>query len=349
MRSISSCQSKTARESAIASWFHDGTTQRILMRLNTLTMLIHQATIMRSILSGLVAATFTPFLPNEEVNLAAIPKMAELLYRNKVSGAFICGTTGEGFSLTEDERRRLAEAWKDANSGRMKLVVHVGHLSLPVSMALARHAQDVGADAIATIAPCFYKPRCADELVEWCRHVAAAAPDLPFYYYHMPAMTGISITAGEFLAAADGRIPSLAGIKFTHENLEDYEKARSFAGGKYDVLFGRDEILLSGLKLGATGAVGSTYNFATPLYSRILHALHSNDMKSAGDSQTNAQDFIKVMTEFGGLPAGKAMMKLIGLDCGPVRLPLRSLNAQQEEGLRERLHSLGFFEYASVA
>lgn len=304
---------------------------------------------MRSNLSGLVAATFTPLLPSTEINLEPIPKMAELLVRNGVSGAFIGGTTGEGFSLTEEERRRLAETWKEAISGRMKLIVHVGHLSLPVCCALAGHAQTVGADAIATIAPCFYKPPGVAELVEWCRQIAAAAPDLPFYYYHMPAMTGIGITAVEFLTAADGRIPSLAGIKFTHENLKDYEMARSFAGGKYDILFGRDEILLSGLNLGATGAVGSTYNFAAPLFGRILQALHSKDMKSAGNNQANAQAFIDVMAEFGGLPAGKAIMKLIGFDCGPVRLPLRNLSVHDEDELCKRLRALGFFEYASVA
>jgi N-acetylneuraminate lyase len=183
----------------------------------------------------------------------------------------------------------------------------------------------------------------------WCRHVAAAAPALPFYYYHMPAMTGINITATQFLTSADGQIPTLAGIKFTHEDLKDFEKARHFAGGRYDILFGRDEILLSGLKLGATGAVGSTYNFAAPLYLRIMDAYSSNNLEFASDSQSSAQAFIDVMASFGGLAAGKAMMKCIGLDCGPVRLPLRNLNASQETAFVAKLRALGFFDYACVA
>ena len=304
---------------------------------------------MPSILSGLIAATFTPFLPEGELNLTIIPQMADLLVRNGVSGAFICGTTGEGFSMTNDERRRTAEAWRTATPPGLKLIVHVGHLSLPESYALAQHAQTIGADAIATIAPCFFKPAGPQELVAWCQRVAASAPTLPFYYYHMPSMTGIDISAAEFLACADGKIPTLAGIKFTHEDLDDYEAARRFAGGRYDVLFGRDEILLSGLNLGATGAVGSTYNFAAPLYSRIMRALHSRDLTSARHDQANAQAFIDVMASFGGLPAGKAMMKLIGMDCGPVRLPLRNLTPAQEADLHNRLRALGFFDYASVA
>lgn len=301
---------------------------------------------MPSILTGLIAATFTPFLPDEELNLAIIPQMADLLVRNGVSGAFICGTTGEGFSLTNDERRRTAEAWRAATPPGLKLIVHVGHLSLPESCALARHAQAIGADAIATIAPCFFKPPGPQELVAWCRRVAAAAPALPFYYYHMPAMTGIGISAAEFLACADGRIPSLAGIKFTHEDLDDYEAARQFAGGRYDILFGRDEILLSGLNLGATGAVGSTYNFAAPLYSRIMRALHSNDLTSARHNQANSQAFIDIMNRYGGLAAGKSIMKLIGVDCGPVRLPLAALTPEQEKNFHAELKAIGFLDYA---
>jgi N-acetylneuraminate lyase len=80
-----------------------------------------------------------------------------------------------------------------------------------------------------------------------------------------------------------------------------------------------------------------------------MRALHSSDLTSARRDQENSQAFIDVMAHFGGLPAGKAMMKLIGLDCGPVRLPLRNLSAGQEAGLRDALNTLGFFDYASVA
>jgi len=330
-------------------WSNNGTTAPNLRRAGSGLIFRHSSMTMTSILSGLVAATFTPFLPDGELNLAVIPRMADLLARNGVSGAFVCGTTGEGFSLSNDERVRMAEAWRAAAPSGLKLIVHVGHLSLPESCGLARHAQEIGADAIASIAPCFFKPAGPQELVAWCRRVAAAAPALPFYYYHMPAMTGIDISASEFLTHADGHIPSLAGVKFTHEDLDDYESARKFAGGRYDILFGRDEILLSGLRLGATGAVGSTYNFAAPLYSRILRAMQANDLTSAGHDQASSQAFIDVMSSFGGLSAGKAMMKLIGVDCGPVRLPLRSLDPAHEAALRERLKNLGFFDYSSVA
>jgi N-acetylneuraminate lyase len=298
-------------------------------------------------LSGLIAAPFTPFFSNEELNLAVVPRLAALLTRNGVTGAFICGTTGEGFSMTSDERRRTAEAWRAATPSGLKLIVHVGHLSLGESCALARHAQKIGVDAIATIAPSFFKPAGPAELVAWCRDVAAAAPDVPFYYYHMPSMTGLSITATEFLREAEGRIPTLTGVKFTYEDLDDYRAASAFGGGRYTILFGRDEILLQGLQLGAPGAVGSTYNYAAPLYQRVLQAFAAGDLTAAAREQTKSHRFIDVMNGAGGLPAGKVIMRLIGVDCGPVRLPLRNLTVVQEQKLRVALEAVGFFEFAS--
>ena len=297
-------------------------------------------------LSGLIAAPFTPFRPDGELALDIIPAQAALLHKNEVSAAFVCGTTGEGSSLTTEERMEVATAWKKSAPSDLKLAVHVGHLSLGDSRALARHAQEIGANAIAAIAPSFFKPASATELVAWCGEVARTAPSLPFYYYHMPAMTGVKISAREFVDAAHGRIPSLAGVKFTHEDLEDYAQARAAAGGRYDILFGRDEILLSGLELGAPGAVGSTYNYAAPLYRRIMRAFASGDMAAAHQDQNRAQQFIDIMNRVGGLAAGKSIMKLVGIDCGPVRLPLTRLSPTQEKAFHDDLKAIGFLDYA---
>jgi N-acetylneuraminate lyase len=299
-------------------------------------------------LSGLIAAPHTPFRPNGTVALDVIPPQARLLAHNGVSGAFVCGTTGEGASLTSAERRQVAETWAAAKPAGLSLIVHVGHSSLGEACAFARHAQEIGADAIATIAPSFFKPPSVAELVAWCAQVAAAAPTLPFYYYHMPAMTGVTFPAADFLSAAGDRIPNLAGVKFTHENLMDFGRSTELHGGKYNLLFGRDEILLPGLALGAQGAVGSTYNFAAPLYLRIIEAFNRGDLAGARRDQSRAMEFIRVLDRHGGLAAGKSVMKLIGVDCGPVRLPLRALTERDEASLRDGLEQVGFFEYAST-
>lgn len=298
-------------------------------------------------LTGLIAAPHTAFRADGELALDAIALQARLLAHNRVNGAFVCGTTGEGASLTGEERRRVVEAWAAAKPPALALIVHVGHSSVGEACALARHAQDSGADAIATIAPSFFRPATANDLVTWCAKVAAAAPRLPFYYYHMPGMTGVTIPAEDFLRAAEARIPTLAGVKFTHENLMDFSRASALGDGKHTMLFGRDEILLSALALGARGAVGSTYNFAAPLYHRIIAAFERGDLEAARRDQARAMEFIDVLGRHGGLAAGKSAMKLIGVDCGPVRTPLRPLTDRDEQSLRDELQRCGFFEYCS--
>ncbi len=302
---------------------------------------------MKHTLTGLIAAPHTPFHADGTLNAPAIAHQARLLARNGVSGAFICGTTGEGASLTGDERRQVVEAWVAAKPASLAVIVHVGHLSAGEACAFARHAEQTGADAIATLSPSFFKPGSVNELVSWCAQVAAAAPKLPFYYYHMPAMTGVTISAADFLHVAKDRIPTLVGVKFTHENLMDFARSGEVDGGRFTMLFGRDEILLGGLSLGAKGAVGSTYNFAAPLYLRIIEAFKRGDLTAARADQLRAMDFIAVLERHGGLAAGKTVMKLIGLDCGPVRLPLRALSDHDEQSLRDGLQKIGFFDYAS--
>ncbi len=298
-------------------------------------------------LPGLVAAPFTPFRADGELALDVVPVQARALVANGVIAAFVCGTTGEGSSMTNDERERVTEAWVAARPAGLKVIAHVGHLSVGDSRALARHAQDVGADAIAAVAPSFFKPTGVSELVAWCAQVAAAAPKLPFFYYHIPSMTNVTIPTSAFLAEARAKIPTLAGIKFTHDDLDDFRATHAIGGSEYQVMFGRDELLLTALAAGATGAVGSTYNYAAPVYHRMMRAHAAADHPTAEREQARACAMIDIMVRFGGQPAGKVIMKLIGIDCGPVRLPMRALGAAEESALRAALEAQGFFEFAS--
>lgn len=294
-------------------------------------------------LRGLVAAPFTPLQPDGAPNLSAIGGYASHLARQGVGAAFVCGTTGEGASLSTPERQAIAARWQADKPAGLRVIVHVGHNSLTESRTLAQHAETIGADAIATLAPGFFRAATVDLLVDWCAEVAAAAPSCPFYFYHMPAMTGVNFAMAEFLPRAVQRIPSFGGIKFTHENLHDYAQTLAAAGDDHPILFGRDEILLGALALGASGAVGSTYNYMAPVFHRLIAAFSAGRREEARRHQLEAQRFIQIMAAHGGLSAGKAIMGLIGLDCGPMRLPLATLNDRQVAALRADLEAAGFF------
>jgi N-acetylneuraminate lyase len=297
---------------------------------------------------GLVAAPFTPFHADGSLNLDVIPAYARFLRDNGVGAAFVCGTTGEGLSLTLEERLRIAERWVGCADDRLRVIVHVGHTCLADARTLTAHAAKIGASAVSALTPCFFKPRNNAEVVNWCEAVASAAPMLPFYYYNIPSMTGIDYPVVDFLAQAQSRIPSLVGVKYTHENLPDYKACVAFAQGRYDILFGRDELLLEGTDAGALGAVGSTYNYAAPLYLRLLAARAAGRATEARTLQDTAIKMIAICNAIGvtHLAASKALMAMLGIDCGPVRLPLAQPEATQLATLRTRLNEIGFFDFA---
>jgi N-acetylneuraminate lyase len=295
---------------------------------------------------GLIAATFTAFRDDGGLDLPKVEEQARALSGSGLTGVFVCGTTGEGASLSTEERTLLAERWHEAAGGELEVIVHVGHTSLTEARSLAEHAERTGADGIAAVAPYYHRPRDVEQLVGFCAGVAAAAAHTPFYYYHIPSMTGVVLSMAEFLTAARGRIPTLAGIKFTHEDLADYGRCLDAAGDKYELFFGRDEMLLAALGLGARSAVGSTYNFAAPLYREIVGAFDQGDLGASREAQSLARNAISVAEDHGGLPAFKAMTRWFGPDCGPCRPPLRTLGPDRTRRLREELEGLGFFARA---
>ena len=287
-------------------------------------------------LTGLIAAAFTAFEEDGTLNLEPIAAHAALLARNGVSGVFVCGTTGEGVSMTTDERMRSLERWH-AMRGALKVIAHVGHNSIGDARALATHAEKLGVDTLSTVGPSLLRPAAIEDLIDWCASVASAAPSTPYYYYHIPVLTGLRFDMHRFLQLASKRIPTFAGLKFTDENLMEFSRCVDFEGGRFNMLWGRDEILLAGLTAGAHGAIGSTYNYSAPVYRRVIDAFERGDVVAAANQMRLARDSVQVLVEFGGLPAGKAMLGLCGVDCGTVRLPLRTLSRERIEALRTAL------------
>jgi N-acetylneuraminate lyase len=146
---------------------------------------------------------------------------------------------------------------------------------------------------------------------------------------------------GEFLHEARFRIPNLRGLKFSHDDLVELQGCVNVDNQAFDVLFGCDEALLAGLCLGVRGAVGGTYNFAIPHFQSLIRAFEAGDLPRARAVQFQAMRMIQTLCEYEFLPASKAVMAMVGVDCGPVRRPLRNLEPPQVAALAERLATLG--------
>jgi N-acetylneuraminate lyase len=131
--------------------------------------------------------------------------------------------------------------------------------------------------------------------------------------------------------------------------VHEYQQCLEFSKGRRDLLFGVDEMLLSGLAVGAGGAIGSTYNFAAPLYQRLWAAFARGDLEEARTCQARSVELVRVICRYRDLAALKGIMKLIGLDCGPCRLPLVTLTARELPDLEKDLRAIGFFEWGCQA
>jgi N-acetylneuraminate lyase len=303
---------------------------------------------MNSRLKGLIAATYTPLHADGSLNLSVIPAYVDFLISRGVRGLYVCGSTGEGISLTGAERRQLAQAFVEANAGRVPVIVQVGHNSLEEARSLAEHAAQIGADVVSATCPFYFKPSSVDLLIDSMAHVAAGAADLPFYYYHIPMMTGVQLNMVRFLESAGDRIPSLVGLKYTATTVHEFQSCLMAAGGRYDMLWGCDEMLLSALVVGAEGAVGSTYNIAAPIYTHIIDAFQHGDLQSAREWQARSVAFIETMCRYPFHSATKCVLTHLGFEFGNCRLPQPAMTDQQQTAMLGDLEALGFFNWIST-
>jgi N-acetylneuraminate lyase len=298
-------------------------------------------------INGLVAAPFTPMKENGQVDIDRIYEMVPVLVNNGIKGIFICGSTGEGPSLTTTERQLATEAFIKAASGKLKTFVHVGHNSLTSAALLAADAQQVGADYISATLPTYFKIQTIELLIDSLAMIAAGAPELPLFYYNIPALTGIHLDMVSFLEQAATRLPSLAGIKYTAPFIHDFQACMHAGNEKYELLYGTDEMLLSALATGSQGFIGSTYNFAAPLYHTLIEAFQQGNLQKAQSCQFSSIEMVRIIVQYGGLRAQKAMMKLIGIDCGNVRLPLKPFEKTEYISLEKDLSTIGFFDWCT--
>ena len=297
----------------------------------------------------ILPAVFTPMYDDGSVYYTRI----EALYQRSVStgfkGVFLNGTTGECMSLSTTEREQIVETWmackkKDQNKD-FKIFAHVGSSNLLEAAAMADHAQAQKVDGIAMVPTFYFRPKTLSDLIDQCKYVASAAPEVPFYYYNIPSMTGVNFPLISFIEAASREIPTFAGLKNSFNDLVDYQKCIHFAKEDYAMYWGTDEVFMMVYAAGNRHYVGSTYNFMGDIYFRMLDAWYACNFERLTTLQSEATNIYNILNDYNSLIAGKEIMRYVGVDCGPVRKPLKNLKAAESTALLERLKKTSFFEY----
>merc|ERR1712166_1688595 len=278
---------------------------------------------------GHVSAAFTPVDKDGELDFTNLDKMAARLHEWGVPNVMVGGTTGESVSFSTEERIRVIEAWaKVVDKHQLNLYVHVGMNSVQEAKKLAATSATLGAKGIFAMPPEYFRPGTPDQLVDAMAVVASGAPDLPFWYYHFPVMTNVNVDMWDFVQAADksAKIPNLMGVKYT-------------------VMIGRDEILTAALAGGVADAdVGSTVNFITynvevrPLFDSLDKA----DILKAEALQRKTVDVINAWSSIcPGYNTQKSILKVTGIDFGPLRAPQENMPHAMEMQLGTALAKLG--------
>ncbi|MGI9242151.1 MAG: dihydrodipicolinate synthase family protein [Verrucomicrobiales bacterium] len=298
---------------------------------------------------GLIPAVFTPLDPQGELNLELVPKIVDHLCDQGVRAIFALGSSGEGPSLTISERKAVAEAYITAARGKVRVILHVGHNCVREAAGLASHGAEFGADVISAVSPSYFRPQSVQDLGRSLSDIASAAPDTPFFFYHLPGVTGVDFDVVEMTEHLAERIPTLKGIKFSKPDLAEFRTCLDHLPQHVDVLWGCDEMFLSALAAGAQGAVGTTFNYMAPLFHKIMERFETGDLAEAQELQGIAVEIIRLVIKHCGRGGLKALSKFLDLDCGPHRPPLADPPAAKLVVLHEALERIGYFNWAPVA
>jgi len=299
-------------------------------------------------IEGLLAAPFSALDDEGNLNLDVIDKYSKFLMKNGIRGVFVNGTSGEGYSLTVEERIATAERWIEVSPKNFKVLIQIGHTSLKAARKMAAHAQEIGAFGIGSMAPIFFKPSSVEELSNYIEKEASAAPNIPYYYYHFPQISGANFPMIELLSLVKDKIENFKGIKFSLPDLGDFENCIEFEDGRFDILYCQDQTLLSALILGARGSIGSTYNYAAPLTLRIMEDYFTGNMEEASSLANKSLKMVEVLENTGSYFAGaKELMRIAGINLGAVRAPLNTISKDKLALIVPELEKLEIIEYLS--
>ncbi len=285
---------------------------------------------------GAWPALITPFTADDQVNIPVLRRLVDYLIDQGSGGLYVCGSTGEGIYMTVAERKQTLAAVVEQVNRRIPVIAHVGAIVAPDAVALARHAQEVGADGVASIIPPLYGTVAST--VDYFTAIGAAAPDLPLLTY----IFGGPADAVALMQALKG-IPTLAGSKYTGPNMFEFRRIVEMAPDDHWTVFsGMDEQAVFGAMFGASGNIGSTLNYMARLYCQIQEAVKAGDLARGVELQLIANKVTGVMIESSFMGSLKVVMTYLGFDCGATRLPNRTLNADQQRVLLSKLHALDF-------
>jgi 4-hydroxy-tetrahydrodipicolinate synthase len=280
-------------------------------------------------LQGVITALVTPFTAEGIVDREALREVVNFQLARKISGLFVCGTTGLGPAMAADQRKKVSETVTQVTGKRVPVIIQVGAADPQTSLELANHAEKVGADAIASLTPFYYKPG-EDAMIEYFNRLSESTR-LPIFVYNIPRLTGNNIDANLLLKLS--KIPNIVGVKDSSQDFIQLVDYLAVLPRGFNILVGTDSFLFSALFAGAHGGISALANAFPELMVDIYNSfVHREAERGAGlQRQVHALRSLVIKPPVAPL---LELLRLRGLKSGHVKLPLRSMTLQEVEELR---------------
>lgn len=274
---------------------------------------------------GIYTALLTPFDKNDNINHAELEKLIMHNLKMGVKGFYVCGSTGEAFMLSTEERKEVMKIVKET-APDATLIAHIGSIDEREALELALYAEELGYNAISSVTPFYYK-FSFEEIKNYYLRLANAT-SLPMLVYYIPAFSGVNMGVGEISQFLNNE--KFLGVKFTSNDFFTLEQCKTNFPNKI-VFNGYDEMFLSGLSMGADGGIGSTYNFLADKYVEIQKLFNENKITEAQELQRLVNRIIVILCNIGVIQAEKEVLNQLGLDFGKCRKPFGEVTNEQKE------------------
>jgi N-acetylneuraminate lyase len=293
---------------------------------------------------GAIPALITPFTEEGNIMEDALKELIDFHLEGGLDAFYICGSTGEGMIMDPERRMHIAEIVVNYVAGRVPVIVHVGTADTETAIALARHADKIGADCISSVPPYYYK--MSREYIKEYYAAVASSTQLPFLVYNIPMLTGFSISSEFMIEMAN--IKNVIGLKFTDTNLEEFRAIKAYENGRIKAFMGYDAIFLSALVMGADGGIGSYYNIMPRAFADVYDSFIEGKHEQAKEIMWQIARYILIVKKYlnpANQPALKVILKEIGINCGTTKAPILPLKESVKNDLLDDLRRNGFFEF----
>lgn len=278
-------------------------------------------------LRGVFCALNAIYDENDNVDTEKMKQLVKVYKDRGVKGVYVCGSTGEGFLLSMDERKKVVEAVKEAAGDDFTIIVHVGCASTKESIELAKHCEQVRVDAVSAVPCVYYHLPEASVLMHW--NAIVDATDLPFIIYNIPQLTGFNLTP-ELLGELS-KNEKIVGVKNSAEPVYLMERYRQAAGDNFVIFNGSDEQFVGGRLMGADSGIGGTYGCMPELFVELDKLVNNNEIEKAKALQFKINECIFALLSCKSLyGAAKQVMTIrFGIDCGQPRSPFLPVTAEE--------------------